>query len=582
MPIKRTYLPPYADVMDAAQTVGLGAFQKDQRRENLAVAELAQRDLAQRRALAADQQRQQAAFAQHQMDQANRMAMAGWQAALQERNIIRGHEWDVENRQFDRDARVADIGAANAEWDRRDQIDFGQQWEMGGIDAAEKGMTADLAGLVKAREQMTPEGVNKLGKLMGKWREIQGARASMPPNEYARIVEEFAGEVQASGVHEHIKAPPTPEEQDAEIARRVRPGPGGNSYIIQPDGEIRPVPPPKPVENKTPATFEDRYADYETYSKDFDAEAKRILDERKATQTEDGPAPKPPTRDEVLKSMRERFSGWQSIRPKPAPTVEQAAAQMQAQGIGTSSNPNISLGAEGAGKLQQMAEQQQQIPVIKATGPKQYTDGTPIETHNNDGFRKQALALPPGTVFQDETGLRYVTINQGYALPGQSDGFVDEDRNNVTDFDGRPGQSSISGGGYGWSGELPPLMTERRPQVAESAADLTDQEIAAHLEFRGVPPQAAQLVTRDLIAKHEAAGSEDPIMAAATEAAYSGALPDQQQPQQPQPQVQGDVIEYKGKKIPVRDVPRISGDKEFAKLPSGPFIDPNGMLRVKP
>ncbi len=432
MPIKRTYVPPFEDVMGAAQAVGAGEFNERRRREDLALLELGQRDLAQRRALVADQQRQANAIAANQQEQAARMQLAGWEAAMRQGNIQQARQWQLDDRGVARQDELADRAAAADEFDRRQAVQFEQEWQLGGVEAAEKGLNADLAGLLKAKEQLTQEGVLSLGKLLGKWRSIQGARAQMPPDEYSRMITDFADEVQRSGVHDHVKPPPNAAD---EVKGRVVAGPDGNSYILQPNGEIRPVPPPKPVENKTPATFEERYKDFDTFQKDFDAEAKRILTEREAAlDTDTNPDAKvvPPTRDEVLKSLREKFDAYKSIQPVQAPPE----------------SPTFQTGQ------------------------------------------------PPKTV-----------------LP-----------------------------------------------VAGSTADLSDAEIAIHLQTNGFPPAN---IDRAAIARHEAAGSQDPILSAAQE---------QQARRVPDPQ-------------PAVEIPRFTAeniDAEYEKLPAGAqYLAPDGQLRTK-
>lgn len=518
MPIKRVYLPPFADVLDAAQQVGAGQYEQQRRREDLALLEIGQRDLAQRRAIAADQERQAAAIVANQQEQAARLQLAGWQAALNEKNIVRGHQWDLDKAALDREQHLADVDAANAEWFDRAQFGFENQWGLQAIEAQEKGLNADLAGLLKAKDQLTQEGVNILGKLLGKSRAIQGQRANMPPAEYGRILSEFADEVQRSGVHEHIKAPPTPEQLQQQFESEtvtIPTGPFKGVYGRDRSGSWRQVgKPEKPVENKTPATFEDRYKDFEDFQKDFDAESKRLFQERKDSAGEDE-TPKPPTRDEVIKSMREKFEAYKSLQPKTdnvsVPPPEPVEAPQVAQ---SAPAPRMLVGNVEAGGL---------VPVLDSL---------------------------------DQVGASGLRPNDKFMLP--------DARLYIVDGSGKPRA-------IGRTGQLPPVETVL-PVAEDLAKDLTDQEIEAHLASKGFPQGTAQIVEREAIAKHQAEGHPDPVAAAAVDAIF-----DAKQPLPPEPKPV--KVEPTG---PIKLRSDHADEDYKNVHAGQLFVDPNGEVRRKP
>jgi hypothetical protein len=433
MPIKRTYVPPFEDVMGAAQAVGAGEFNERRRREDLALLELGQRDLAQRRALVADQQRQANAIAANQQEQAARMQLAGWEAAMRQGNIQQARQWQLDDRGVARQDELADRNAANVEFDRREAAQFEHEWELGNINAAEKGINAGFGQWLKQLPNIDPVGRQKLGKLTAKWQAIQGARANMPPEAYKQMLGEFAGEIDRSGIADHINKPLTPAEQRQKF--------DSDTITIEP-GDPSGKPPG-------------------LYGYDRNGTPKQIskYEEPRSKQ------------EEAFEAHKKSFVGKKN--------------KVQT-GIDEDGQPIVEERDYTAEEIVKMWEVGQEADALA---------------------RKKGL-LPPAPGAAPQTGQPPKTV-----LP-----------------------------------------------VAGSTADLSDAEIAIHLQTNGFPPAN---IDRAAIARHEAAGAPDPILAAAQE---------QQARRVPEPQ-------------PAAAIPRFTAeniDAEYEKLPAGAqYLAPDGQLRTK-
>jgi hypothetical protein len=346
VPITVQYQPDAAVIADAAMTAGLGQFRERQAARNLQIAEMVQRDLAQQRAIAADQQRQAAqqqfAAMQAGADRAMRVGAMQFDAALGERDALRRRGWAVDDRDVarfdDHFDREADRGF------RREMFDAGvaADWERTAAMGAGREVSTVMADIGKNTKDLTPEGQMLYGKLAGTWRAIQAARPGMKPAEYAAQVQKFSQELRESGIEGHISKPPPLEEQFASEVVEIA---GKGMFSKDRSGAWRQIDKP-PAQNKVlnPATFEQRYQDFDTFQKDFDTEFKRlqsIEDAKASAQVDDegnSPEPEEVTPEKVISSLKAKFEAYKAIGGgQPSP---QQAMPPQTGGAPFGGDPN--------------------------------------------------------------------------------------------------------------------------------------------------------------------------------------------------------------------------------------------------
>lgn len=224
-------------------------------------------------------------------------------------------------------AEVAGLNNQDGVWGDRRQA----MWQEETADQTEKRITGLQAEMAKQQQSLTPEGRAMYGDLSAKLRTIQRQRNTYRPDQYAGLLGQWEQEFEASGVRDHIQAPPTIEDA---YSSRVKIDEFGRAHILQPDGKITTVAaPPKskaaggpddPFGAKQPMSAEEFYFNEEpsVYDRDFSKAYKEILAERKKVNPDTGEVSEgsPPNDEEVQQRMRDRFNSRnkfiQSVREK--------------------------------------------------------------------------------------------------------------------------------------------------------------------------------------------------------------------------------------------------------------------------
>jgi hypothetical protein len=339
MPIRVEYQPVDA-LGEAAYLGGLGQYQQQQQQMMLhqqaqqQQAALAQQQLA---AHSYSQQQQQLANQQSQMFQAqNQWALhgAGFDADMQK--LDAQHDFTAEQNQAQRDQHAADLQAQrdahmaevqatiagrNSTLDARNGAAKQKQlWDytVASGDNEHKAIDGYLSDIAKQIPNMSEAGKAKYADLTAKFQGISKFNDSgmMRPEQYLSSMAQFRQELSKANLESTI-TPPTNAAQ--EVAQRVHTDPAtGNQYILQPSGEIRPVPAkPNPPPGK----------DYAKFVDSFVGKAKKVItatgEEGSAEYTADDIRKLWETRKKAM----EMISGTIEEKPQPSP-VEAAAAQV--------------------------------------------------------------------------------------------------------------------------------------------------------------------------------------------------------------------------------------------------------------
>lgn len=213
---------------------------------------------------------------------------------------------------------LADMSARNAE------AEAARMWGYEARMAEDMGNEVDtaMAGYAKQRQNFTPEGLKSYTDLAGKYGAIVKQRAKVRPAQYAELVGQFRQELANSRLDEHIQTPKPTVEQFEEETVEI---PGKGLFAKDRSGSWRQI---QKEDTKStserPASFEERYRSFDDFQKDYDATHEALWKRAKEAAASKVPTdsnalpevPPPPSQDEVVKAMREKFDAYQQIQPQ--------------------------------------------------------------------------------------------------------------------------------------------------------------------------------------------------------------------------------------------------------------------------
>lgn len=213
MAIQVRYEMPAADIVNAANVAGMGEWQQQQNELALRAAAMAQQESQFQQQ---QQFRQQAMLAEQQQQawqNANRNAMMAWQRQNELADRGQQQQWQDARMEQQRRWHVNDFETQEANLVNRQQEMAGFQAANRGGEELEKEVGTALSGFSKQRKLLTPEGVNTLNTLEGKYRALQKARDWARPQQYAQAMSNFAAELQRSDLQQHVNTPKTVQQQ---------------------------------------------------------------------------------------------------------------------------------------------------------------------------------------------------------------------------------------------------------------------------------------------------------------------------------------------------------------------------------
>lgn len=331
---------PAGVIADAALIAGQGKYQKWAAQMQLERDKMAQQAAMQQASLAASAANaaaaRDAAARQNQFDAAMRWNMLGAQQQFGLQNAMMNRGFQVADRDAgfaaakDRMVLDAELDAkADARAKEADRVakeaEMARLWEMDTIEMAEKEVSDLTAGMSKALPFMAPDDRRIYGEMAGKLRAIQKARGEMKPADYMKAIGQWQEEFAKSGVQERVEMPPTAEEDfDKNVVQRPE-----GLFARDRSGAWRQIQKPEAADTAKAPTFADRYADFDTFQKDYDAVAKQIMEEQEASDPKGTRGVAPPSRESVMKRMRERFDAFQEIQAQPQPAAPSAANPLE-------------------------------------------------------------------------------------------------------------------------------------------------------------------------------------------------------------------------------------------------------------
>jgi hypothetical protein len=325
MPIDVRFLPSAAVIGGAALAGGLGQYAQRQQEMGLRRQAMDQDWAQQQQQLAAhlySQQQSQLANQQSQLFHAQQN-VDQWNAEA----ATRADEFNARRQAAEQDAE------RNRQWHTEDlasQQDFQRQqaqdqrqsiWEAKSQDAVENQIGTQMATYAKQRPYMTPEGQRLLGDLTGKLRAVQKQRLNVRPQQYMELLGQFGEEVARSGLDNHINPPKTIEQQVQEGTHREPVNAPDGTFMgynvwssVNRNGSTQLVNKfvPHKADDTTakPATFEQRYQNFDTFNKDYSAVRKEL----EAAKPPDSEATV--SHEAVLDAMKQRFEAYQKANGK--------------------------------------------------------------------------------------------------------------------------------------------------------------------------------------------------------------------------------------------------------------------------
>lgn len=285
MGIRIDYQPPLANIAGAAYLGGLGQYQQRQ--------QAAQADYA------INQQRLAQQARQHAQDNAIRIGLTREAQAQQQRQMMMDAAITA-----DRDRRLAEVRAGEiadarkaevaerdwrsaesaksreasaTEYDRR----LGEAWKLDAIGGLEATVGEIDAKVIEYG--LPPEKRAEYGALAGKMRAIKAAKGKMRPEQYGKQLEQWMQEFTDSGIDQHLKPPPTLDEQIEKEVRWVDdPNAPGRKIPFSKDrsGAFRVVSGYSVPDEPGGQSFESAWKDPAAYAKDFSAAEKRLTAQR--------------------------------------------------------------------------------------------------------------------------------------------------------------------------------------------------------------------------------------------------------------------------------------------------------------